>query len=287
MVTMTVRVPMFFRRAALAAAIAALAFSAACGGGAPKLPAMGSADADKFLFDRGVDALNRHKWTQAREYLKRLVEDYPTSAYRVDAKLGVGDAYMGENTSESKILAANEYREFLAFFPTNEHADYAQFNIALSHYRQMSSPQRDQTETRETIRQFDIFFQTYPATTTPPPAAALVPGQRQLPDRAALRAQADTLMRATKDRLSDSVYGPAYFYFRYKFYGGAINRFADILRTDPQYTRRDAVYFYLGESLHLLKRDPEAQPYYDRLVQEFAQSEFLERAKQRLAEIKH
>ena len=41
---------------------------------------------------------------------------YPGSPYRADAKLGIGDAYLGEARSDSTVLAANEFREFLNFF---------------------------------------------------------------------------------------------------------------------------------------------------------------------------
>ena len=45
----------------------------------PKLPAAGSADADKFLFDRGTEALEQKNWLEAREYFQRLVDTYPQS----------------------------------------------------------------------------------------------------------------------------------------------------------------------------------------------------------------
>ena len=55
---------------------------------------------------------------------------------------------------------------------------------------------------------------------------------------------------------------------------------------DPEYTRRDAAYYYLGESLLKIKRPAEALPWFDRLVKEFEQSEYLEKAKLRIAELK-
>ena len=69
------------------------------------------------------------------------------------AKLGVGDTYLGEGTSQSLVLAIAEFREFLTFYPTNPRADYAQYKLALAHYRQMRAPQRDQTETRAALKE--------------------------------------------------------------------------------------------------------------------------------------
>ncbi|HEX9365228.1 MAG TPA: hypothetical protein VF921_01300, partial [Vicinamibacterales bacterium] len=50
--------------------------------------------------------------------------------------------------------------------------------------------------------------------------------------------------------------------------------------------RRDAAYFFLGESLIKVKKEAEALPYFERLVKEFEQSEYLEKAKMRITELK-
>src|SRR5713101_9650427 len=93
-----------------------LVAAATCRSGQPKLPAPGSAEADKFLFDRGNEEMSKKHWLAAREYFKKLVDAYPQSRYRQDAKLAIGDTYLGESSIESNILATNEFREFLTFF---------------------------------------------------------------------------------------------------------------------------------------------------------------------------
>src|SRR6266508_4232701 len=80
-------------------------------------------EADKVLLDRGNEALAAKKWTSARQYYSKLLEGYPQSQYRAEAKLGVGDTFLGENNTASYVYAANEFREFLAFYPTNPRAD--------------------------------------------------------------------------------------------------------------------------------------------------------------------
>jgi outer membrane protein assembly factor BamD len=95
---------------------------AACAQKTGNLPP-GTADADKFLFDRGSEAAKERKWIDAREYLRNLVDNYPQSPYRPDAKLALGDTYISESTTESLLLGANEFREFLTFYPTHPRAD--------------------------------------------------------------------------------------------------------------------------------------------------------------------
>ena len=105
----------------------------------------------------GTEELNDKKWLTAREFFRQIVDTYTQSPYRPDAKLGIGDTYLGEGTAEALELAMNEFREFLAFFPTNPRADYAQYKLGMAHFRQMRGPQRDQTETREAISELETF----------------------------------------------------------------------------------------------------------------------------------
>ena len=115
----------------------------------------GTSEPDRFLFDKGTEALNAKKWLTAREFFKQVVETYTASPFRPDAKLGIGDTYLGEGTAEALVLAINEFREFLSFYPTHRRADYAQFKLGMAHFRQMRHAQRDQTETREAVKEFE------------------------------------------------------------------------------------------------------------------------------------
>jgi outer membrane protein assembly factor BamD len=225
-----------------------------------------AADADKVLLDRGTLALSDHKWTGARQYFSKLLDAYPQSPYRADAKLGVGDSYLGEGNSGSYVFALNEFREFLAFYPTSPRADYAQFQLAMVHIKQMLGTGRDQTETKEAIREFQTFVDRYPN------SSLLPEGQKRL--------------REAKDRMSDSEFGVGVFYLHIRYYPGAVDRFKALLQADPGYTRKDALYFNLAEALEKSEKKAEALPYYERLVQEYQQSVYLDEAKRRIALLK-
>jgi outer membrane protein assembly factor BamD len=225
-----------------------------------------NADADRFLFDRGSTEFKERHWMAAREYYRQIVDNYPQSQYRPDAKLGVGDTYIGEHTTESLLLAVNEFREFLTFYPTSPRADYAQYRLALAQSEQMLAPERDQTNTREAIKELQVFVDRYP--------------------NSALMPEARALLRTAKDRLSEASYRVGFFYFRSKWWPGAIDRFQQVLREDPEFTQRDAVYYHLAESLLRVKRDAEALPYFERLLKEFEQSSYLEATRRRVTELK-
>jgi len=98
--------------------------------------------------------------------------------------------------------------------------------------------------------------------------------------------EARTRLREAKDRLGESDYGVGLYYYRAKWYPGAIDRFKALLKDDPEYSKRDAVYFYLGDALTKVDRKAEALPYLERLVGECENSEFLPRAQKLIEELK-
>ncbi len=263
---------------ARAVMIGVLALVAACAQKRDVVPA-GTAEADKFLYEKGEAAFKDRKWINAREYYRQIVDNYPQSQYRPDAKLAVGDTYIGESTTESLLLAVNEFREFLTFYPTHVRADYAQYRLGYAHTEQMLRPERDQSATREAVKELNLFVERYP--------------------NSQLMPEVQKLLRNAKDHLSEASYRVGFHYYRVKWYHGAIDRFREVIVSDPEYTGRDAVYFYLAESLmreaermqaqapdQAAAKRAEALPYYERLLKEFEQSEYLERSQKRIAELK-
>ncbi len=259
----------------IACAAAALIVAGCASAGRNTVPP-GTLEPDRFLFERGKAALDDHKWLTAREYFKEVFETYTQSTYRPDAKLGIGDTYIGEGTPEALVSAIGEFTEFLTFYPTHQRADYAQYQLSLAHFKQMRSAQRDQSETKDAISAFETFVARYPNSDLMPEARAR--------------------LREAKDRLGDHEFGVGFFYYRIKWWSGAIDRFQSLLKEDPDYTGRDDVYYFLGESLleAFTQRGADgpsqagvaqALPYFARIVDEFEQSDHLEDARKRVAEL--
>lgn len=246
--------------------LAVLLAAAGCGGGTRDVTPANTANPDQFLYERGLAALKERKWIDAREYFRQVVDNYPGSPLRPDAKLGIGDSYLGEKSAESLVLADTEYREFLTFYPTNPRADYAQFQLAMSYFEQMRAADRDQTATKEALEEFQVFFDRFPE-------SPLVP-------------QAKQRWREARDRLSEHNFVVGRLYYRIQNYAGAVSRFQEVLKEDPGYTGRDAIYFHLAEIFFRTDNTAEAIPYYQRILDEFVESEYLERARERLNELK-
>jgi outer membrane protein assembly factor BamD len=242
----------------------AVAASAACAGREPTAPP-DPAVADRFLMDRGREAMEERKWTDAREYFRQIVDNYPGSQFRAEAKLAIGDAYLQEASAESLVLAANEFREFLTFYPTHPRADYAQYSVALTYFEQMRAPDRDQTPTKEALTEFQRFFDRFP--------------------QSSLTAEVKEKWRIARDRLSDHSYRVGLTYFRRSWCPGAAPRFMEVMKEDPAFSRIDGVYYHLAECYARADNKAEAIPLFARVVGEHKASEFFEDAQKRLTEL--
>lgn len=256
---------MAHRNALKIAVVLLCAAVAGCATGVRGVPP-GTVRPDQYLFERGNEALAARKWLVARDFFRQLNETYIQSPLRPDAKLAIGDTYVGEGSTQALVLAINEFSEFLSYYPTSPRADYAQYKLGMCHFRQMRSPERDQTETREAIREFEAFLTRYPSS--------------------ALLSEVNARLRESRDRLGESDLRVGVFYYRIRWYPGAAERLSTLLKQDPQFTNRDGAYFYLAESLLKLRRNAEALPYFERIVVEFEQSEYLDEARERIAELK-
>ena len=236
----------------------------ACASG-QKDPVQGQVDADKFLFERGTALMAKKNWLVAREYFRRIVDSYPQSTYRADAKLGVGDSFLGEGNIGALIMGANEFREFLQFFPLNPRADYAQYRLTFAQSKQMLRADLDQTATIETLAEVQKFNENFAKS-------------KYKPD-------VDKIHRLARDRLSQSEFRVGMLYFKAKYMRGAVPRFVGILNDDPGYTKKDEVYYYLAESFRRAGARAEAAPVYDKLIADYPKSKYAKDAKRRLAEM--
>ena len=134
----------------------------------------------------------------------------------------------------------------------------------------MNGARSTPSETRAAVTELTAFVQRYPNEA----ASALYP-------------EAAQRLREAKDRLADHDYQVGFFYLRSRMsVVGAIDRFNAILKSDPEYTRRDAVYYNMAQALLLLEQPAAAIPYLDKLVKEFEVSEYLAKAQQQLEELK-
>ena len=127
-------------------------------------------------------------------------------------------------------------------------------------------PDRDQSQTQGAIEAFNIFLDTYP--------------------ESQYRDDAGIALRSVRDLHGESELRVARFYFEHRWWPGTIKRLRQLLEDDPEFSSLDSVYYYLAESLVRMNSEAEALPYFERLIDEFASSEWTTAATTRIAELK-
>ena len=88
----------------------------------PVDPTLAQREPDRFLYETGMAELDRKRWIRAREYFRQLVDTYPTSLYRQDAKLGLLGAMYGATSGESGRMVAGLTQRYPAAFGLVEEA---------------------------------------------------------------------------------------------------------------------------------------------------------------------
>jgi len=247
----------------LLATLLAMATLSGCGGKSDEAIPV-AAQGDERLSAMGRQALENENWTEARGYFQQLIDSYPRSQLAGDARLGIADSYFNQSGSGNMILAIAEYRDFLTFFPNHPRADYAQFQIASGHYRQVRSPDRDQEPTQLAVEEFEKLIELY--------------------RNSRYAEEGRVLLEECYERLAESEFNIGWFYLKTrKHCRASIPRFRKVVEEYPSYTNMDEVQFRLGEALLACLQPQEAMAHFEQVVNNYPESEFHEDAQTILA----
>jgi len=234
-----------------------------CGGKnvATDAPGNNLDEPDKVLFDRAKRDLDKNKFTVARLTLQTLINTYPDSEFLPQAKYALAESFYRENSSGAMNQAEAEFKDYITFFPTSELADDAQLKVAMTHVRRMEKADRDRTQALLAEAEFKTMVETYPDSP--------------------LLDEAKTKLRAVQEVLADGVLRIGNFYLLRKSYPAAVDRYQEILKKYPDFSRAPDTLFNLAEAFRHAN-NPESAIYYARIVSEYPLSDHVNEAKERL-----
>jgi outer membrane protein assembly factor BamD len=216
----------------------------------------------EVLFEKGKDLLARKKYEEARKYLNHVFETYPNETMGRESLLLVADSYFAQKSTTGYTEARYRYRDYLNRYPGAPRRDYARYQFALCYDKEHEKPDRDQTATREAIDQY----------------RALI---REFPDSGYAGAARERVRQLT-DLLAEHDFGIGYFYLRKGSTAAALSRFTSLEQRYPDYGAKDKLYYYEAIALGRLGRKDEARRFYDRIIEEFPQSEYARKARSRV-----
>jgi outer membrane protein assembly factor BamD len=218
---------------------------------------------DEALYKLGEAEIKKNQ-EKAILYLRQLIDSFPKSFYAQRAKLLIADSYFKKGDEGNMILAAAEYREFIKAYPYSPSASYCQYQIALTFYKKIEKPGRDQTKTSQALDEFKKVIADYPASDQAKPAQEKI--------------------KECEERLATHYAGIGIQYAKMKIYKAAVSRLTEVMTTYPDYSRMDSVYYYIGES-YVTMAPEQARPYYTKLVTDFPKSPYVKKSTKRLKEI--
>lgn len=225
-----------------------------------------SAAPDKVLFDRAMDDIKHGRYTVARLTLQTLINTYPDSEYLAKAKLAMADSYFREGGTTGLTQAVAEYKDFITFFPFLEEAAYAQYQVAMAHYRLMEKPDRDRTQALEAEAELQTFLLKYP--------------------NSPLKAQAEQRLREVQEVLAEGEFRIARFYYLRGAYGAAAARLLELTERYPLYSKADEANWMLADIYEKTQHKDFAAQFYQKIVREYPLSDLAGDARQRLVALK-
>jgi outer membrane protein assembly factor BamD len=241
------------------------------GGGEDKyaeLTGTAVAGRDRVLFEEATKEVRKAHYDTGRLLFANIINTYPDSAFLALAKLAIADSFFLEGTTSSLIQAAQAYQDWLTFFPTDPLADDASLKVAEAEMRQMGLSDRDISHARKAEMRLKVLLQTYP--------------------KSPLRATVEARLREVQENLAMHNLQIARFYYEVKFktdkggLKGSQSRLKEIVDKYPCFSYNDEVFFRLGVTYQAEEEPDEAAKYYQKLVQEYPESEFTEKAREQL-----
>jgi outer membrane protein assembly factor BamD len=197
-------------------------------------------------FKDAEEKMYKLKYEDARKAYQEIQEKAPDRSYDADIMLRIADTYYGEEKYSEAIV---EYQSFLNFHPVHRDAPYAQFQIGMCDYNEMSTIDRDPGLVRTTRAEFQKVLDKYAGSS--------------------YAEQAKKYIATCTDHLAAYELYVGRFYYRKDSYKAAAGRFEKLLKDFPgSPAEKDALY-YLGRSYEELGEKATALSTYETLAAKY------------------
>ena len=241
------------------------------GGGEDKyadLTGAAVAGRDRVLFEEAAKEVRKGRHDTGRLLFATIINTYPDSPFLPLAKLAIADSFFLEGTTSALIQAAQSYQDWLTFFPTDPLADDASLKVAEAEMRQMGLSDRDISHARKAEQRLKVLLQQYP--------------------KSSLRGTVEARLAEVQENLAMHNLQIARFYYDVKYstgkggLKGSQSRLKEIVDKYPCFSYNDEVFYRLASTYQAEEEPDEAARYYQKLVQEFPESQYIEKAKEQL-----
>jgi outer membrane assembly lipoprotein YfiO len=238
---------------------------AACGGQKGARLQKSVIPPDKTLYQTGNEYLEKSQFIKARLAFQTLIRTYPGSELESEAYLAMGDSFYREGGTENLLLAEDQFRNFIIFFPTHPKAPDAQMKIISILMRQMRAPDRDQKDTERAEAEIGKMVALFPN-------SDYVPIAKQYLDE-------------VRENLALRDFGVGQFYEGRGNFFGSSSRYKEIMDKYPNFSRMDEALYKAAESMLRIENTDAAVDYLSRIVSGYPFSRYFADAKAELQKL--
>ena len=223
---------------------------------------------DRELFIVATREIRKKNFDVGRLLFQTIITTYPDSPYLPMSKLAVADSFYLEGSTSALIQAVASYQDWLTFFPTHPLADRVILKIAESEMRQIGLPDRDATKAKRAEVKLKALMQQYP--------------------NSILRPEAEKRLNEVQDNLGLHNLLIANFYYTQSVgqgkggLKGAQSRYREILDKYPNFSFQDEALFKLANTYLVEEETDQAARYFQRIIREYPNSEWVEKSKEQL-----
>ncbi|MEO7674548.1 MAG: outer membrane protein assembly factor BamD [Pyrinomonadaceae bacterium] len=223
---------------------------------------------DRELFIVATREVRKKNFDVGRLLFQTIITTYPDSPYLPMSKLAVADSFYLEGSTSGLIQGIASYQDWLTFFPTHPLADRVVLKIAESEMRQIGLPDRDATRAKRAETRLKALLQQYP--------------------NSILRGEAEQRLLQVQDNLGLHNLLIANYYYTQSVQQskgglkGAQSRYREILDKYPNFSFQDEALFKLANTYLVEEETDQAARYFQRIVRDFPNSEWVAKSKEQL-----
>ena len=186
------------------------------------------------------------EFEDARKGYQMIQEKSPDRSFDPVLMLRIADTYFGEKKySEAQV----EYLAFLNYHPVHRDAAYAQYQVAMCNYKQLTTIDRDPTPNQVVIKEMRKLLEKYP--------------------KSIYTDEANRYIDICRDRLARYEFYVANFYYKKDSYVAAANRWEKLLKNYPGSSVEADALYYAGLSYMQLGEREKARTKFEMLAKQF------------------
>jgi len=199
-----------------------------------------------LTFKEAEENMRTENFEKARKDYQKIEERTPEKSYDAILMLRVADTYYGEEKYSEALV---EYQAFLNYHPVHKDAAYAQYQIAMCNFKDLTTIDRDPTPAYAVIKEMRKLLDKYP--------------------KSGYEVQAKKYITICTDWIADYELYVARFYYKKESYKAAVMRCERLLQLYPgSAAEKDALY-YAGLSHMELGEKDLARAKFETLMQKY------------------